>query len=72
LGTNFLCFLKKIKKNKGNRAIIIHEAEIGRAKNIEKFPSDIIRDWRKEFSSMGPRINAIIKGAGSYLNFLNR
>lgn len=57
---------------KSNRAIIKHQAEIERVKNIEKFPSDIRRDWRKDFSSRGPRINAMIKGAASYLNFLNR
>jgi hypothetical protein len=45
---------------------IKHPAEIDRVKNIEKSPCDMRKDCRKDFSSIGPRMKAMIKGAGSY------
>lgn len=45
--------------------MIKHETEIDREKNIEKLPIDMRSDWRKAVSSIGPSINAMIKGAGS-------
>jgi hypothetical protein len=36
-------------------AIAKQVPEIGLAKKILKLPLDIIRDWRKEFSNIGPR-----------------
>ena len=56
---------KRIGDNKTNRAIIKHETEIGFVKNINMLPPDMRRDWRMEFSSIGPKTNAITKGAGS-------
>ncbi len=45
--------------------IIRHVTDIGLSKKIENLPSDIMRDCRKAFSSIGPRIKANTKGAGS-------
>ncbi len=67
-----LRFFKKTDDNKINKAMIMLEADMDRVKNIEKSPPDIRRDCRKEFSSIGPRINAMTKGAGSYPHFLKR
>jgi len=51
--------------SKTNRAIIKHETEIGFVKNISMLPPEMRRDWRRELSRMGPKTNAITKGAGS-------
>lgn len=40
-------------------------AEIGLNKKMESFPSEMIRDWRKFVSNMGPRIKAMTRGASS-------
>jgi hypothetical protein len=62
----------KKEENNKNRATIKAPAAMGRLKNIEKLPSDMMRDCRSAFSSMGVSIKARTRGAGSYLNFLNR
>jgi len=38
--------------------------DIGFSKKMENVPSDRTRDWRHEFSQIGPRIKATISGAG--------
>ena len=53
-------------------ATITHPRAIGRVKKIEKLPLDIINDCRRVFSNKGPRMNARIKGAPSYSNFLKK
>jgi len=60
-----LIFRKRMGEIKIKRAIIKHAAEIGFVKNINMLPPDMSRDCRKEFSSIGPKTNAITKGAGS-------
>ena len=49
-----------------SRDRIKHPAEIDRVKNMEKSPCDMRNDCRRDFSSIGPRMKAMIKGAGSY------
>lgn len=61
----FLCFLKKTAINKIKIAKLKQQSEIGRLKKIEKLPIDIRRLCRKESSILGPKINAITKGAAS-------
>jgi hypothetical protein len=67
-----LGFLKKTDDNNTNRDTNREIAEMGRVTNTIKLPVEIRRDWRRAFSSMGPRIKAMIRGAGSYPNFLKR
>jgi hypothetical protein len=43
-------------------------ADIGLWKKMAKLPLEIIRDWRRFNSSMGPRTKARIRGATSYCN----
>ena len=40
-------------------------AEIGRLKKMEKLPLDLINDWRRAVSIMGPRTKARTMGAAS-------
>ena len=60
-----LYLLKKMADKEISRDRIKHPAEIARVKNIEKSPWDMRNDCRKDFSSIGPRMKAMINGAGS-------
>jgi len=46
-------------------------ADMERLKNMSRAPAEIRSDWRREFSSKGPRTNANIRVGRSYPNFLN-
>ena len=43
---------------------------MGRVKKTDNWPLDIIKEWRKARSSIGPRMNDNTSGASSYSNFL--
>jgi len=45
--------------------MIIRTQEIGLVRKMEKSPCDMIRDWRRAFSSIGLRTKARIRGAPS-------
>ena len=41
------------------------DRDSGRVKNIEKLPCESVKDWRRDFSSIGPKTKASTKGASS-------
>jgi hypothetical protein len=45
---------------------------IGRVMKIAKLPPEIMRDRRRDCSSIGPNTKARTRGAASYANFLIR
>jgi len=46
------------------RAMTVRVAEIGRVKKIAKLPWEMVRDWRSDISTIGPRTSARTIGAG--------
>jgi hypothetical protein len=61
---------KNLQRSGINRAMTASKqaADMGLWKKIAKLPFEMIRDWRRFNSIMGPRTKARMRGAMSYSN----